>query len=91
MFSHKIHTFVHFTQIILQGEKIENNTMSIQVPPALPVKQRIQQGRRSAEMRTASTYDNVNCDFPDTDTVDSHDIRYKVRKMYLTYYIFCPC
>ncbi|XP_069982713.1 rap guanine nucleotide exchange factor 1 isoform X8 [Penaeus vannamei] len=60
-----------------EGEKIENNTMSIQVPPALPVKQRIQQGRRSAEMRTASTYDNVNCDFPDTDTVDSHDIRYK--------------
>ncbi|XP_042869883.1 rap guanine nucleotide exchange factor 1-like isoform X5 [Penaeus japonicus] len=60
-----------------QGEKIENNTISMQVPPALPVKQRLQQGRRSAEMRTASTYDNVNCDFPDTDAVDSHDIRYK--------------
>ncbi|XP_047496676.1 rap guanine nucleotide exchange factor 1-like isoform X6 [Penaeus chinensis] len=65
------------SEVGLQGEKIENNTMSIQVPPALPVKQRIQQGRRSAEMRTTSTYDNVNCDFPDTDTVDSHDIRYK--------------
>lgn len=74
-------------QIFLQGEKIENNTMSIQVPPALPVKQRIQQGRRSAEMRTASTYDNVNCDFPDTDTVDSHDIRYKVKKM--VFNLFC--
>lgn len=60
----------------------------MQVPPALPVKQRLQQGRRSAEMRTASTYDNVNCDFPDTDAVDSHDIRYKVRKNVFIYFFF---
>ncbi|KAK7076346.1 Rap guanine nucleotide exchange factor 1, partial [Halocaridina rubra] len=55
-----------------EAERFENHTLSVAVPPALPAKQRNQQGRRSTEVRALSTYENV-----EADAVDSLDLRLK--------------
>lgn len=48
-----------------EGEKYENHTISVVVPPALPAKQRPYQGRGSSEARATSTYDNLEFDHVD--------------------------
>lgn len=58
-----------------EGEKYENHTISVAVPPALPAKQRVYQGRGSSEVRAPSTYDNVEFDH-----VDVGDTRIKQKE-----------